>query len=230
MPPFTNVIGCCVCTWLFVLGRGVDAGPAFEYMCSTSYIGLTSSCSFVQNWFSFNSKDPKMGPKIARNSNTWQNSFLTRSPADLHLDTRMMDWLLQLVSPPDQKCLAADQVSPSRIKSIIPRAAGISPVSEVSPQEQISPLDQKYLARYLSGPQTQLEWLARQGEGRWQMGNHDFMMMIMRIMFIIFFASLFHDVNMWWQGWHLQAVTCFFSDQEQMADFDHWVAFLPTLY
>ena len=22
----------------------------------------------------------------------------------------------------------------------------------------------------------------------------------------------------------------FFSDQEQMEDFDHWVAFLPTLY
>ena len=40
MPPFTNVIGCCVCTWLFVLGRGVDAGPAFEYACSTGYIGL----------------------------------------------------------------------------------------------------------------------------------------------------------------------------------------------
>ena len=121
----------------------------------------TSSCSYVQNWFSFNNKDPKMGPKIARNSNTWQNSFLTRTPVDLHLDTRMMDWLLQLVSPPDQKCLAPDQVSPSRIKSIIPIAAGTSPVSKVSLQEQISPLDQRYLARYLSGPQTQLEWLAR---------------------------------------------------------------------
>ena len=119
-------------------GRGTLEPPLNNRALPVTSV-YTSSCSFVQNWLSFNYKHPKISPKIAWNYNTWQNSFLTRTPVDLHLDTRMMDWLRQLVSPPDQQCLAPDQVLPSRIKSIIPRAAGISPVSEISPQEQISP-------------------------------------------------------------------------------------------
>ena len=31
-------------------------------------------------------------------------------------------------------------------------------------------------------------------------------------------------------GWSLKTNPQSISDQEQMADFDHWVAFLPTLY
>ena len=50
-----------------------------------------------------------------------------------------MDWLLQLVSPPDQKCLAPDQVSPSRIKSIITRAAGISMYQKYHPKSRYRP-------------------------------------------------------------------------------------------
>ena len=52
MPPFTNVIGCCVCTWLFVLGRGAgDVGTAFEYARVLPVILVsTSRPSYAQKW------------------------------------------------------------------------------------------------------------------------------------------------------------------------------------
>ena len=108
-----------LCLYLAIC-LGTRGGGRWNHLwirpCSTSYIGLyfkAQLCAEIINIIIHKHRCcPKMGPKIARNSNTWQNSFLTRTPVDLHLDTLMMDWLLQLVSPPDQKCLAPDQVSP----------------------------------------------------------------------------------------------------------------------